>query len=240
MKLILLPGMDGTGALFVPFIAALQGEFDTLVVCYPRQRVLSYVELERLVRSELPDSEPFVLVAESFSSPVAIRLAVSAPENLKGVVLCAGFISSPLQGLKRLAALALAPIVFRFSPPSRVLRWFLIGRNDEQSLVNSIRATLSDVKSRVLAARLRFVLNCDERTNLRRLELPILFLRPTQDQVIPDASFQEICATNPGVEMVEVQGPHLILQTRPKQCSEVIAAFVRLKALPRTSVAGRR
>lgn len=227
MKLVLLPGMDGTGRLFADFIAALGGAFHTLVVSYPPDGSLSYAELEQLARSANSVPEPFVLLAESFSTPVAIRWAANAPDNLKGLVLCAGFVSSPLTGLRRLAALTLGPILFRWNPPSVVVRWLLVGRGADSSLPSAIRAPLSEVRPDVLAARLRSVLNCDERTNLDHLELPILFIRPMQDRLIPDSSYEEVRATNPNVEMVEIEGPHLILQANPIQSAKIVSDFVR-------------
>jgi len=227
VKLVLLPGMDGTGRLFADFIAALGSEFDTLVVSYPRDSSLSYAELEQFARSASPVSEPFVVLAESFSTPVAIRWAASAPDNLRGVVLCAGFVSSPLKGWRCLLALSLGPTLFRWSPPSFVLRWLLAGRGADSSLLAAIRVALSEVKPDVLAARLRSVLNCDERMSLRRLELPILFIRPTQDRLVPDSAYEEIWVTNSSVEMMQVEGSHLILQTNPVQSARIVCDFVR-------------
>jgi pimeloyl-[acyl-carrier protein] methyl ester esterase len=176
VRLVLLPGMDGTGRLFADFVVALGSEFDTLVVSYPQDKCLSYAELEQLARSASPVPEPFVLLAESFSTPVAIRWAASSPENMKGLVLCAGFVTSPLRGVRRLMALSLGRILFRWNPPSFVLRWLLVGRGADSSLLAAIRAALSEVKPEILSARLRSVLNCDERMNLMRLELPVLFI----------------------------------------------------------------
>ena len=227
MKLVLLPGMDGTGRLFADFVAALGDGFHTVVVSYPRDRSLSYAELEQLVSSANALSEPFVLLAESFSTPVAIRCAASASENLKALVLCAGFVSSPARGLRRLVALSFGRILFRWSPPSFVLRWLLVGRGADSALMAAIQEALSEVKPEVLATRLRFVLNCDERMSLRRLELPVLFIRPTQDRLIPDWSYEEIRASNPAVQMIEVNGPHLILQTNPMKTAKIGSDFVR-------------
>jgi len=227
VKLVLLPGMDGTGRLFADFVAALGDGFRTVVVSYPQDSILSYAELEQSARSASPVSEPFVVLAESFSTPVAIRWAASAPDNLRGVVLCAGFVNSPLKGLRRLVALSFGRILFRWSPPSFVLRWLLVGRGADSALMAAIQEALSEVKPEVLATRLRFVLNCDERMSLRRLELPVLFIRPTQDGLIPDWSYEEIRASNPVVEMIEVNGPHLILQTNPMKTAKIVSDFVR-------------
>jgi hypothetical protein len=73
LKLVLLPGMDGTGELFSEFAAALAGEFEIATVRYPTEQSLSYSELEGFVRAACPTSEPFVLLAESYSTPAAIN-----------------------------------------------------------------------------------------------------------------------------------------------------------------------
>ena len=86
-KLILLPGMDGTGELFADFVKALPN-LEIEVMRYPTDRHLSYEQLVPIVRSGISASEPFVFVAESFSTPLAIKLAADNPSNLKGVVIC--------------------------------------------------------------------------------------------------------------------------------------------------------
>jgi pimeloyl-[acyl-carrier protein] methyl ester esterase len=65
--------MDGTGKLFAAFVEALPSGFKTEVVRYPADRCLSFSDLIHLIESTARCSEPFVLVAESFSSPLAIK-----------------------------------------------------------------------------------------------------------------------------------------------------------------------
>ena len=76
--------MDGSGSLFVEFIASLGLGVEAIVVSYPTDRPLGYPELETLVRAALPTQRPFVLVGESFSGPIAISLAASSPVGLGG------------------------------------------------------------------------------------------------------------------------------------------------------------
>jgi pimeloyl-[acyl-carrier protein] methyl ester esterase len=76
MTLVLLPGMDGTGQLFAPFVVALGHEFNVKVVRYPTTEPMGYAELEALARAALPEEGPFVILGESFSGPVAVSVGV--------------------------------------------------------------------------------------------------------------------------------------------------------------------
>ena len=94
-KLILLPGMDGTGELFGPFLNALRNRFNAQVIRYPTDLALGYQELSTFVRNALPVDEPYVFLAESFSGPIAIAIAAEAPPSSRGSILCCTFARNP-------------------------------------------------------------------------------------------------------------------------------------------------
>ena len=75
--IILLPGLDGTAKLFEPFIAAAPSRFSVTPVALPCEK-LTYEELADSVASTVPDG-PVVVIAESFSGPLAIALAERHP-----------------------------------------------------------------------------------------------------------------------------------------------------------------
>lgn len=135
LKLVLLPGMDGTGELLSEFAAALAGEFEVATERYPTERSLSYSELESFVRAVCPTSGPFVLLAESYSTPLAIKCAASKPENLEGLVLCAGFATSPMRGWRRFFGWLLAPLMFRIPLPNLAAKLWLVGPDAPPSLL---------------------------------------------------------------------------------------------------------
>ena len=83
--------MDGTGELFEPLAQAMERRDAIDVVRYPGTEPLGYDELERLVRAQLPAGQPFVLLGESFSGPLAISIAASPPPGLRGLILCCSF-----------------------------------------------------------------------------------------------------------------------------------------------------
>ena len=94
--LVLLPGLDGTGELFLDFLAALPELWTATIVTYPTNGFLRYSDLRPYVGAAVPQLEPFVLVAESFSTPLAVWYAATAPPNLTAVVICTGFVGNPV------------------------------------------------------------------------------------------------------------------------------------------------
>jgi pimeloyl-ACP methyl ester carboxylesterase len=89
MDLVLLPGMDGTARLFEPFVRALPAGWSAAPVRYPPDRPLGYHAL--LDQVPVPAGD-FVLVAESFGGPLALKVAAKNPTGLKAVVLVATFV----------------------------------------------------------------------------------------------------------------------------------------------------
>ena len=127
--------MDGTGIELTDFVAALAPELDAIVVTYPNDRPMDYAGHEAVARASLPIDRPFVLLGESYSGPIAISLAATAPPGLIGLVLCCSFARNPRPGLAWLR-----PIV-RFLPtriPAAVPCWFLLGRFSTPRLKNAL------------------------------------------------------------------------------------------------------
>ncbi len=54
--LVLLPGLDGTGELFVDFIAALSESWTATIVAYPTDRLLSYTDLRPFVSGRVQEA----------------------------------------------------------------------------------------------------------------------------------------------------------------------------------------
>jgi pimeloyl-ACP methyl ester carboxylesterase len=227
LKLVLLPGMDGTGDLFADFANALPEAFETVIVRYPTQRFLSYSELSDLVRASCPTSEPYVLVAESFSTPLAIQYSATNPLHLTALVLCAGFASRPLRGWRRLFALLFAPILFRIALPKCAAKFWLIGPDGPPSLLTSVRGAVSTVQPKVLAARLRALLACDARAELGQVAIPILYIQASRDRLVSASCLKDIQRMKPRTTIATLDGPHLILQREPYRAADAVAEFIQ-------------
>ncbi len=218
--------MDGTGKLFAEFAKVLTGEFEITIASYPTDVCRSYDELKESVLSLLPKSDSYALLAESFSTPIAIQCAAENPGNLKALILCAGFSTSPLRGWLRPFISLFAPIVLRFKLPAVAVRSFLIGGNAPETLSVAVRDAVSSVRARVLAARLRAILACDVRKELAQVRVPILYLRATEDK-LPAQCAEEILGVKPDTKVVSIAGPHLLIQREPQQAADAVANFLR-------------
>jgi pimeloyl-[acyl-carrier protein] methyl ester esterase len=228
LKLILLPGMEGTGKLFAPLVGQLGMTYEIEAVSYPTDECRSYPELFGIVQSAIPASDPFIIVAESFSSPLGIMYAASTSTNLKGLIICAGFASSPIRGWRRFLCYWLAPLIFSRSPSDSSIRFFLAGHDAPASLIAATRSAIASVKLSVLVHRLRTILSCDARAELNQVNVPILYLQAEQDRVIGPSCLEEIRRIKPHLSVEKYPGPHLLLQQEPERCAAAIKAFVEI------------
>ena len=219
--IVLLPGMDGTGELFAPLLGAIPAGVKARVVSYPVDRALSYDALVGVVAESLAEEAGVVLVAESYSGPVALRYAGANPGRVRGVVLCASFVRPPVP---RWLRWFVWPVLFRVRPPAVVVRRLMVGRDAPDSLVRAVREAVGTVRPPVLAGRLREVLAVDCADALGRCPAPVLWLVAGRDRLLRRSD--AVIGGLPGVTVRTVDGPHLLLQREPGACWEVIAGFV--------------
>lgn len=223
--LVLLPGLDGTGDLFRPLLDVLPQGIDCTVVSYPPDVPLSYDDLMPAVAGQLPRDRSLVLLAESFSGPVALKFAAAHPDRVRAIVLCASFLRSPVPAWARFLVGAW---LFRLPPPTFGLRLLMVGWRTPRSLVNAVRAAIRRVAPDVLARRVRAVLTVDCTDTLVACPAPILYLRAAQDALVSKRSVHAIAAARPDVMVRTVQGPHLLLQASPAAAWREIAEFLSI------------
>lgn len=223
--LLLLPGMDGTGDLFDTFVAALPSTIDVVTVRYPPHEPLGYAELQALARAAMPEKGPFVILGESFSGPIAISLAASAPARLEGLILCCSFARNPRPRLSVLRPLInLLPIGWA---PLRLLSHLCLGRFSTRSLRARLARTISQVSAAALRARLHATLSVDVTGLLGAVRVPVLELRASQDRLVPPQAAALLASQLPGAEIAELTGPHFLLQGAPQAAAEAVVRFMQ-------------
>ena len=223
MKLVLLPGMDGTGRLFAPLLSRLDDSLEPVVIAYPEHEQLDYGRLHQFVRARLPEGEPFVLLGESFSGPVALTLAAAAPAGLCGLILCATFMRNPMPVLAPLGRIA-AYLPLK-ALPAWVVAVPLFGRASTRPMRKTLDETLAAVAPRVMRQRMHAVFACDLDSSACAIRVPALYLRASGDHLVSLRSAHELQACMPGLKIASLDAPHMLLQTRPAEAAELIHAF---------------
>ncbi len=224
LRLVLLPGMDGTGKLFARFSACAVGTFDLQIVSYP-PRASSYAELNKYVRQSLPMNGPYIVLGESFSGPLVAMLRSDPPPGLVGVILCASFVSNPRPSLGWVAGLLRVlpiPPGWQSLARSRLLEGF-----STHELRAELEEVLSEVPSDVLRDRLRQVLAVDETQRFATGTLPVLYLLARHDRVVPRSASRHVQTLAPAALIVDIEAPHFLLQVAPADAVAAIAAFAR-------------
>jgi pimeloyl-ACP methyl ester carboxylesterase len=191
----------------------------------PSDLPVRYDELALRLAEQLPRAEPFALLAESFSGPLAIQVAASRPRGLRALVLVASFARRPVPaGVAALAMLA-GPLVSR-PPPAWTVRHFLVGRDADPMIIQEVRSTVAAVPPAVIRARIRAALAVDATEALGRCEVPILYLAGTEDRLLRRGVPAELGQSCARVEVVSICAPHLVLQTEPRTSALAIAEFL--------------
>jgi len=225
VKLILMPGMDGTGDLFAPVLHALGDSIETIVVRYAPDEPLGYSELLPRVRAALPTSGPFVLLGESFSGPLAIMLAAEAPAGLRGVILCASFATNPIPWIPRFASPFVRPLLFRGKPRFPQIK-ALLGRYETPELRALLLKANVLVSPAVMAARARAILAIDVMDQFKACPYPMLYLRGQHDRIVRKSVMKRLLRERPTLQIVTLPAPHLALQVAPEEAAQAIRAFI--------------
>lgn len=218
-----MPGFDGTGALFKPLVAALPPQHRPTIICYRDERTID--DLVETVHARLPD-EGAVLVAESFSGPVALTLMARYPSKIQCAVLCSTFVESPFLALTRLARFVPSATFDLHVGLRSVLRQFCLDDQCDPALMAQALSAIESVPGRTVAARLQVLSRLTIQSLCPGIRTPVLILRPTEDRLVSPARYRQLLENLPGAVVTDVAGPHLLLQSRPIECARLICDFV--------------
>ncbi|MFL0798378.1 MAG: hypothetical protein K6L73_12910 [Cellvibrionaceae bacterium] len=229
MKLVLLPGMDGTGKLFEDFLSCLQK--DHVIIPLPEGPDQSYRGLAEYISEKLPN-ESHIILAESFSGGLIPHLLNKNNPHIKGVIFAASFINCPKPLLCRMAKLIPLKVVNKLPRISFLYQQLLLGKNSSSKTLNIFKKIISDLPKDILNNRL---------SSLRKLKptpinnnlIPCVYIKATKDYLVPARKSEEISRTFRNIEIIEVRGPHFILQAQPEECAAIVKkAINRIEKSP--------
>jgi len=224
-KLMVLPGMDGTGLLLNPFIEYLGRRVDAQLFDYPTHVIQSYEEIISNVEAVLPSTgEDFAILAESFAGPVALSLAQKGIPGLRALILVVSFAATPRHLLLQLTRYLPMDRLLGLPVPRRFARRMMLGGSPPEGALDKLLEVFYMISPEVLASRL------DEMRKLTLtqdvINLPAMYIQATNDRLLPDNAVNDIKAFLPQIEVHRLDGPHLILDTQPKTCARLVAGFL--------------
>ncbi len=224
MKVVLLPGLDGTGILFKPFIEALPRDIETLIVSYPSDLKLSYIELVDFVMSQLPE-EKFILIGESFSGPIAYQIALRAPENLKSVIFVATFLSNPRRVLLNVFYLLPIKFMLAMTMPGVILKFLFFGLNANKQIIGLFKQSIKSVLPNIISFRLKEIIKLQKIDHACKIRAS--YIQATNDKLVPKRCAKDFKENFSEITVFQVTGPHFILQAAPIVCAEIVVNEIR-------------
>jgi len=237
MELVLLPGMDGTGLMFGPFVRCLPTGLRASVVRYPADRECSMEELADIARVAIPADGPVIIMAESFSGLVACELLKRRPASVRGVVFVAAFRSPPRPLLMRL--LSVLPMGGRHGGRIglSLIGRACLGRRPAAEMLGLLATALAEVDPRILAGRLRMILQPPAVP--AAIDVPTCYLQATRDRLVPTRCASAFAALAAELEVIPIDGPHMLLQSRPAECWRAIRTSRTIGPVLDSFLAGR-
>ena len=222
--LILMPGLDGTGRLFEPFLRQVPPDVQTHVCRYPTDEAIEYDGLLAGLERELAGFGRLALLAESYSGPLAIRYAARHPARVGALVLVATFIRSPLPGL--LNHVPWPAVLFKLATWGPALRLALLGPGANREVLRLTREAIGEVPVVVLADRVKQIQRLDCSRALAAVRCPILYLRADGDALVTGRAVQQVRAVRREVIVRRIDAPHFLLQVAPAAAWGEVTRFL--------------
>lgn len=221
----MLPGFDGTGVLYEPLIAALGEQCDCVAVHYENHQAVDGYHAQ--IRAACAGDAPIVLLAESFSGPLALATMAALPDQVVAGVLSTTFAKPPLALVISLAQkLRLASFTLP-TVSEQVLRLFCLNGVRDVGLIREIAGVVRGVDAATMASRINALTHMDATAHLAQIRQPVLMLHAEEDRVVRRRFSDSLVQGLANVQEVSVRGPHLLLQARADACAAEIQQFLK-------------
>ncbi|MGH1429389.1 MAG: serine aminopeptidase domain-containing protein [Arenicella sp.] len=222
MKIVLLPGLDGTGNLFSSLINELP-DHDCEVIPLPTTCSQDYPSITTAITEKLP-TEDFILIAESFSGPIGATLVKKDIHNLKGIIFVATFLSTPQKLLVDIARHLPLKHLSRFPFSKYWIKLLFLGAHANNDLLNSFLRTIQSLPSKVIKDRLRAISFLS--INKQESSFPCRYIQAKNDKLISPKKAIEFHSYFHNIVTKTIDGPHFILQAKPKESALMVSEFI--------------
>jgi pimeloyl-[acyl-carrier protein] methyl ester esterase len=230
LKLLFMPGIDGTGISFEPLRQFLPANIETTVIRYPAEKDLSFEETVDSACEQITQ-DPDVVLAESFSGPVAVVLIGLGLLNARGLILSATFARTPRPFLMKILSLLPVGSILKLPFPNSWLRYFIGDAKAAGVILPLWERIRREVPARILAHRIRIVGRIDVREYLSKIMIPCLYIQAAGDRIVPASSVLDFAGSVRDLQIKQIDGPHPILQVEPEASAAIIINFIEALAL---------
>ncbi|MBS3799290.1 MULTISPECIES: alpha/beta fold hydrolase [unclassified Pseudoalteromonas] len=218
-KLILLPGLDGTGKLFEPLVQHLPAHIDYEIYPLNQFSDAKQVDVANEIAERLGNQE-VILFAESYSGRIAYALAQNSNLKIKHIIFAASFLQRP-SPLSRYAYLTPLTLIKKNIIPVKLLNWALFGNQDHDSILTTLfMSTLKGVSNTTLRQRLKNIAQLNGPKQV--ISVPCTYIQATNDKLVPQHAiylFQSLCKQ---LNIEKIEGGHFIAQSSPRKVAEII------------------
>lgn len=92
--------------------------------------------------------------------------------------------------------------------------------------MEQVVATNRSLRASTIQRRLQVLANIDIRPLLSQIATPMLYLQATRDRIVSARMSRELTGLLPRVMVRQIDGPHLLLQSRSAECAAAISDFI--------------
>lgn len=220
MNILLLPGMDGTGVLFEPFVKAFPNSIDIQVATLIQEKDVSIEEQASALLGQVKNNT--IIVAESYSGLVADELGKLAPESIKHIVFAASFLERPSILAKFGNIVPKAMLNYTLYPKSIVMQ-VLFGKYSSQYLMGLFERAMADISLDLLEFRIKQLCNLNKVEHSSNISAT--YLQAEHDSLVSSNAVDVFKKVYNRLNYKTVQGSHFVLQTNPKDTVREVLAI---------------
>jgi pimeloyl-[acyl-carrier protein] methyl ester esterase len=103
----------------------------------------------------------------------------------------------------------------------------LLGKFATPRLRDLLGRAIAVVRSEVWRSRLAAVMAIDVEKLASEIQVPLFYLRARQDRLLPRRASELILRAVPSARIVDVDGPHFLLQAKPAESAAQIRRLLR-------------
>ena len=221
MKIVLLPGMDGTGLLFKDFIRA--SPLDCLVLSLPESGEQSHKALSEIMVNNLP-TDAYALVAESFSGGLVPYLIQSAKVKPQAIIFVASFLHSPRPLLAKCVYYLPWKILLKIPGAKWIVKYWCMNQSSENQF-QQLWTLLCEMDMNLMKRRLFAIRELD--IPEYKTDIPTLCLMAAQDKLVPYCLSNDLVRCFSRLKILSITGPHFLMQANPDECATEIVTFMK-------------